>query len=519
MPPTHQTKASLELGWDAANPEFVQLVRAKSTGLLSSQVCEDTFNFAKNSAVVKGKRRFRRIEKVMGVPIARKVLSSVHNFQELQVDQCAPCATAKLGPECFRPSDDSALMPLAPIAGTSQAPSWYAPQARTWSQPAADLHMLSEARRTNCWEALGRTFLGCVFESRHKFVFTTVGSNGQWFFPVHHFPDSVVLAFPAIVVDIAPKRFFVPTAGATPTLLSVTTWDDIQACSYTWASPASQAAMGAVAQRLPPAVRAMATTEPMSLKQLAARQAYWTVDKSSLKKLAEYQRLTVPKGSTIVDILMSLARCAYPQASEDDLMDMCCVRLGAYMKGATWSEELCQMDEAVEVLSTNDHKTVSEERKKAKMQEEEAVEFRDHYKTSRTSLKSGMPKNSRKRSAAAGLPKKKLPKWPHHNISVAVAKDMRPPGSSLWCCERFGNWQGHMAPFPRVSRSWSKYGEGESLNIVLRTLWQQWCEQHAVPIAEVPIQGLFPAGGSSASDAGARGTPSASASSSSRARA
>lgn len=95
-------QAFLELGF-ADNTQITGLASAKLSGITSSQPCEDTFNFQKNSSFSKGAKRFRRIEKVMAIPIAKAVMSKVHRFGELAVDEMAPCSnTSDLIPASSR---------------------------------------------------------------------------------------------------------------------------------------------------------------------------------------------------------------------------------------------------------------------------------------------------------------------------------------------------------------------------------------------------------------------------------
>ena len=48
-----------------------------------------------------------------------------------------------------------------------------------------------------------------------------------------------------------------------------------------------------------------------------------------------------------------------------------------------------------------------------------------------------------------------------------------------------------MEPFKRISRSWARYGEDESLRMVLEGLWEQFCEKHGVDKKDCPMRGVF----------------------------
>lgn len=190
LPPGRKPQAFEELGWDGAHPELIALIEGKTSGLLSSQVCEDSFNFQKNSGMIRGKRQWKRIEKVMAVPIARRVLSGVHRYEELEVDEAAPCFSAKPARDNFKASEDNASMTLGAIAGVSPTPACYSPQCHMWSQQHADLQMLSDCRGSGDWACLSESWMGALLKGKRKVVFRLAngGDPQQWFVGGHFSP-------------------------------------------------------------------------------------------------------------------------------------------------------------------------------------------------------------------------------------------------------------------------------------------------------------------------------------------
>ena len=57
-----------------------------------------------------------------------------------------------------------------------------------------------------------------------------------------------------------------------------------------------------------------------------------------------------------------------------------------------------------------------------------------------------------------------------------------------------GAWNGHLEPYPHIGKSWSRYGEEESLRIVLTDLWTLYCEIEGIRQADCPMQGFFLSG-------------------------
>lgn len=287
-------------------------------------------------------------------------------------------------------------------------------------------------------------------------------------------------------------RIFEPSCVCEPVLLAITRMEGIQACAYTWRSPASQVALSRSMAQHPPAVRAVADKPPQAIATLAALHAYWGLDRAFLTKLAGFLAVHVSRAMSLFDLVHRLVSHSLPEHDPEALLNVCCARMVSFQKQAAWSEELGQVDEAVEVLARNDHEVISSERKKAHLAEADGHAYRAEYVRRRV-----VAAKARSKVAGRAAPKppemrpRALPKWPEQNIDTALAKSMRPPGSSLWPCVRMGNWQGHLEPWPRISRSWSRYGEAGSLNLVLKALWERHCELQGRPLSACPIKGLF----------------------------
>eukprot|EP00975_Prorocentrum_lima_P035976 7568508-Prorocentrum_lima.AAC.1 len=73
----------------------------------------------------------------------------------------------------------------------------------------------------------------------------------------------------------------------------------------------------------------------------------------------------------------------------------------------------------------------------------------------------------------------------HEGISVVEARTFCPPGGALWCSDADQNWQAHYKPFPRVSRSWKKHGNGEALRLCLEYLWEKYAITQGEDLGEV----------------------------------
>lgn len=93
-------QACIEYDW-ADHPDIIRLAQENYTGIFASQLCEDCFNFQKNSRLVKAKKKYRRVEKTMGVVLAKKVLSKQHRFAEVPCDVPTQSRSVRLRKEAF----------------------------------------------------------------------------------------------------------------------------------------------------------------------------------------------------------------------------------------------------------------------------------------------------------------------------------------------------------------------------------------------------------------------------------
>jgi hypothetical protein len=238
----------------------------------------------------------------------------------------------------------------------------------------------------------------------------------------------------------------------------------------------------------------VARGRPLSLWELAARAGFWTLDKVTLTWLAEYLGVAVERGSSVFDIVFALVQHVLPLMPEVEQLALCSARLSSLARQANWVEEIAHIDECAEVLGVHDRQVVEDEKATQKSATEAARQFREQFsqrmraaRQSAGGRKAGKPK----RGAAATRPTRaRLPKWHEQGIPLELARSMKPEGSSLWMQPRFGNWQGHFPPLPRISRSWDKYGEAGALELVLQYLWTCWSDVTGGDLSQAP-EGLF----------------------------
>lgn len=216
----------------------------KIKGITSTQLIEDTFNFQKNSKVIKGKKKFRRPEKAYGVVLARQVLSKVHRYHEPPIDAPLSHRSVRLPGSAFQPVDKPAGdFPIGQIVSTVQKSPWYSPSAANWSQAHADLALLRDVSISGSWASLSTAWLGVLCQRKHKILLRRGSGGSEQWFALHHWSDSAVLVWPALAILLPDSTdiCYVPDLRVhAPCLLPVVELSTWEALSFQWRSPAWQ---------------------------------------------------------------------------------------------------------------------------------------------------------------------------------------------------------------------------------------------------------------------------------------
>jgi hypothetical protein len=489
---------------------LVSLVAKKATGMVASQAAEDTFNFMKNHKSVKGKKKYRRVEKCMSTVLARSVLSKVHRFDDIQVD-CAPeTLSAKLSPTAFKPDFGTASLPFWKIVGSNSSPTWFSPAATNYSIANADLALVRLGKATGNFSCINTAWLGTVVRVKHHLLIRDTANGGAWCFAVHHWADSCVLLFPAKsgVFPGSEVQYWEPDLEKEFLVHPLCSFDGIEAITYTWKAPHWQRAAFPASCALPLALRAVSVAgrAPETLIQCAARQAFWSIEKTTLLKLGSFLGYVISHSASLFDIVFAMVHLSLPALSDELVLKITCSRVAAYARTGQWSEELMQVDEAVEVLDPSDEKVLRNQQKDAVSSMEECKTFKQDFKLKakhvHEAAAKAVPKKKGKPKAVAAKYPARLPKFPEHSITVEMARSCVPEGGFLWADVQFGSWQGHFPPHPRKGRAWRKYGEKEALRLVLEDLWGHYLVQHGLDPCACPIKGIFPEGSGAASSSG-----------------
>ena len=320
-----------------------------------------------------------------------------------------------------------------------------------------------------------------------------------WYYAGHHWPSSSALVFRAVAAVLlgTELQFFErSTVIEGPILVPITSLAGLEAVRWKARSPAWQFMASPVASIvLRPAVREFfdegCTPEP--ILKAAARYAFFNLAKVLLMKFATYNAVHIPSGASLVDVLQRLVHHMLPELSAAEVWRIVLLRASTFKSMNQWSEEIGSLDEAMEVLDKEDEKFVKQAKKEvAEVRLEEQDFLTEYRKRVRERHAAVKPEKKGKHAAHPALVfPTSLPKLPLGIIDVTEARRYLPPTASVWRGKKYGSWQGHYKPYPRIGRSWNKYSEAEALRLVHVYLWGSYLLEKGHFESECPIKGIF----------------------------
>lgn len=486
-------------------PELLALVRGRASGVGSSQLCEDMFGYQKSSRIMKGKKKYRRPEKAMGICIARSVPDKLHKYKALEVETPLKAQSIRLPRTAFESCGEHFDNPLdfKRIVSTSSKAPWYSPGAGGFSQAHADLALISDDFAAGQWAQVSQAWLGRMCSHSHRLLLRTKSSenDGAWMFALCNWGDSAVAVWPALKVPVPGHSrqvcYEFDLRVGKPCLMSLVSLDGVEAMSFTWRGPAwTYATFPRSFGSLIAGVRAFADCLPSPLHEVAARHCFWRLEKTFIQRLCAHLDIQLDTGGSLLSVcvvaIMGILSCP-----EDEALGFVAQRM-AVEAANVWHDEVLDIEEAAQCLDRHDQDEVGRQQQAARSAKEEANDFRNEYRQRRSAVASGASSGGggrggkkKKKEAAESDPlrPRKLP--PISTISHRDAAAWAPPGASIWRGLKEGNWQGHLPPFRRCSRSWGRYTESGALQLILATLWEEWCTLNGVSHKDCPVKGLL----------------------------
>lgn len=487
--------------------EITRMATHRLTGVLAPQASEGAFNLCKNSKLVKGKARYRRPEKLYGILLDRDVAGRVHRFQTVSPDAGMEKQSIVLQKASFQPLSTESSMKFGDIAGTKQKPSWYTCGANDLARISGDIQLMHDCRAAGDASLVAFAWLGQMCSASHCLLVKKVGTEA-WYFAMGHISDSAVVVWPAILREVSGQQSGAQYAELDMSVdqvmlvpvLSATDW---LAMSFRWRSPAWQnTTWSTSAGRLAPAVRAVVTGQPAPLLPVAASQAFWELDATWLRTLVAHLDVGVAPGDSLLQLLLSLITSILG-VDIDAALQIARLRMASAEIESRFQAELLEVDDVHDVLDRNDIRVVESRQAVAATAKQQRKAFHSEFaKKVQERKATGQPPKKRARSTGASSASRPTKLPPLHEITQKEAKRFLPEGATLWQDRVRGGWHAHFPPWPRVSRSFQRYGQTGALQECYRYVWEKYCLNQGILVSACPMQGLFDAEGESAQDSG-----------------
>lgn len=413
------------------------ITEKRLSAIMASQASEDMFNAAKNSSLVKGKKRDRRPQKCYGVVLDRNIMSGVHRYDGVEADVGLPSLSVALPASAFQMEPSKCSLNVKGLAGTASKPPWYTTGPEGIAKAYADLALIRECSRMASPVALDFAWLSRLCAATHRVVMRPASCAGDdgWVFALHSWGDSAALVWPAKVERVAGRQQMVwaePDLAYDDVMLVAVV--DLEACAastVTWRSPAWQFThIPALAQR-PAAIRGFFDGKVGKLHEVAARNAFWRLDSGFLHALASYLGIVIPPGSSMLQLILGLMQSIL-NITEGEALDLASRRVATTEVQDSFQQELMQVDDVHDCLDRHDVRVFQQEQQASKQKQGERQSFRKEYgekveqRRATEQPKKKARTNSRNKPTPSSSAPSRLP--PLHTISQAEANKYAPPG-------------------------------------------------------------------------------------------
>lgn len=242
------------------------------------------------------------------------------------------------------------------------------------------------------------------------------------------------------------------------------------------------------AQLVPLKIRAFPIAAVSSVQAAAAAEAFWTLKKDFLLRLAGYLNIDLPDTSGLVPIVEHMIGSILSVSSEQ-AVDLMTIRLGHMQaKTASGIDDLLDMPDATWCITHQEMEDLQAEFSASSSRAQAANDFGKAWTARRAQVKTSTGKSKKPKVKSAPPSERRLPPG---DLFQPDLKPLLPPGGSLWRGHQRGTWNGHYPPFARITKSWLLYGHRTAAVLVLRQLWEQHLLVSGQEISECPILGLF----------------------------
>ena len=292
------------------------------------------------------------------------------------------------------------------IVSTKKATTWWSPTVGKMNCPVADLQLLRDALAAGCLHKVERAWQGAMLQACHQVMFrlkapstggASASGDSPCLFAMHHYDDSAVLAWPLkkhdLVLGGGKEQFFeFDVETRSPVLVGIFDHKLVEACtviarSWLW----QWQHFGDARARFDPAVRLFANVGPASLLEVAARSAFWSLSKTWMDTLVQFEDWHLDSSDSVFDTLFGCIQNAL-KCSDEEALTITSRRLGEHDFDTVFATGLLEVDEAIECLERHDHsKLVAKQNDYISQAADRKAFVSDYTRKKQENIKKGKP--------------------------------------------------------------------------------------------------------------------------------
>ena len=247
--------------------DHMNMLEQRASCLLSSVVCEESINIAKNQDQIRARRKRKKPQYAMAAVIGQKLLTKRWKFGDIETvpthhvkSKFRRLNVTVFGYRLPRVRKRAISIDLRGIQSTAPKAPYFSPTCANIGLPAADQELLYKAHVANDEGLLTRAVLGSFGSPKYPLLFRTIGSGSSsssssssaapvvcdspWMLSYGHYPQSsaIVSEVGVVPVDGASDTFAVRLdyVRQPPFLLPITDWSNIKAKPVVWLSVSEQ---------------------------------------------------------------------------------------------------------------------------------------------------------------------------------------------------------------------------------------------------------------------------------------
>ena len=197
------------------------------------------------------------------------------------------------------------------------------------------MQVQSDAFKLWSQEVMQNAHMSCICSYQHHIVIQRKSPKADqleafdWMVPLWNYDDSAGHGWPVKVKPVPGHpgvlylEFNFSYSDVTP--ITISEWKTLSGMTFEWRSVSFQEKNFPKA-KWSPALRAIVSSKEQSMLSLAASQAWWSLDVSTLQKVGKTLKYGISEDASLLDALFDMTKRA-TKKSDDNVMDMIARRL------------------------------------------------------------------------------------------------------------------------------------------------------------------------------------------------